>query len=162
MKIIGIGIIAFFLVVIQLLVYKRFWSKKLYVSVRFKQDAIYEGDEGELVEVIENRKCLPLPMLKVKFQTSRYLRFGTKKGSKTTDQYYRNDIFQIGSGEKITRTLKFIGDKRGYYHINNIDLVASDLFFLNEDAQNRSTNQYIYVYPGIYQKEDLRTPARAC
>ena len=156
MKIIGIGVIAFSLVVIQMLIYKRYWAKNLYVSIRFKQDAIYEGAEGELVEVIENRKYLPLPMLKVKFQTSRNLRFDAENGSKTTDQYYRNDIFQVGSGEKITRTLKFVGDKRGYYRIHNIDLVASDLFFLNEDAQNRMTNQYMYVYPGIYQKEDLR------
>lgn len=156
MKIIGIGIVAFFLVVVQLLIYKRYWAKNLHVAILFKQDAIYEGDEGELVEVIENRKRLPLPMLKVKFQTSRNLRFDAQKGSKTTDQYYRNDIFQVGSGEKITRRLRFVGDKRGYFRINNIDLVASDLFFLNEFAENKSTNQYMYVYPSIYKKEDLR------
>ena len=156
MKIIGIGIIAFFLVVLQMLLYKKYWAKNLYVSVRFRQDAIYEGDEGEIVEVIENRKRLPLPMLKVKFQTSKNLGFLDEKGSKTTDQYYRNDIFQVGSGEKITRTLKFRGNKRGYYRINNIDLVASDLFFLNEDSQSRTTNQYMYVYPSICREEDFR------
>ena len=156
MKIVGIGIIAFFLVVLQMLIYKRIWSKNLYVSISFCQDAIYEGDEGQLVEVIENRKWLPLPMLKVKFQTSRNLGFEAEKGSKTTDQYYRNDIFQVGSGEKITRRLKFTGNRRGYYRINNIDLVSSDLFFLNEDGKSQSTNQYIYVYPGIYHEEDFR------
>lgn len=156
MKIIGIGIIAFFLVVIQMLIYKRYWAKNLHVSVSFRQDAIYEGEEGELVEVIENRKHLPLPMLKVKFQTSRNLEFGDDKGSKTTDQYYRNDIFQVGSGEKITRTLRFRGKKRGYYRINNIDLLASDLFFLNEDGKNMTTNQYMYVYPKIFQQEEFR------
>ena len=64
MKIIGIGIVAFFLVVIQMLIYKRSWSKNLHASVSFRQEAIYEGEEGEVVEVIENRKRLPLPMLK--------------------------------------------------------------------------------------------------
>lgn len=156
MKIIGIGIIAFFLVVIQMLIYKKIWSKNLYVSINFQQKAIYEGEEGEIVEVIENRKRLPLPMLKVKFQTSRNLEFGDDKGSKTTDQYYRNDIFQVGSGEKITRTLRFRGKKRGYYRINNIDLLASDLFFLNEDGKNMTTNQYIYVYPKIFLQEEFR------
>lgn len=156
MKIIGIGIIAFFLVVIQMLLYKKYWAKNLHVSVTFRQNAIYEGDEGEIIEVIENRKRLPLPMLKVKFQTSKNLGFLDEKGSKTTDQYYRNDIFQVGGGEKITRTLHFIGKKRGYYRINNIDLVASDLFFLNEDSQNRTTSQYMYVYPGIYREEEFR------
>ena len=156
MKIIGIGIIAFFLVVIQMLLYKKYWAKNLHVSVTFRQNAIYEGDEGEIIEVIENRKRLPLPMLKVKFQTSKNLWFGHEKGSKTTDQYYRNDIFHVGGGEKITRTLHFVGKKRGYYRINNIDLVASDLFFMNEDSQSHAMHEYMYVYPSIYQKEDFR------
>lgn len=111
MKIIGIGIIAFFLVVIQMVLYKKYWAKNLHVSVTFRQNAIYERDEGEIIEVIENRKRLPLPMLKVKFQTSKNLGFLDEKGSKTTDQYYRNDIFQVGGGEKITRTLHFIGKR---------------------------------------------------
>ena len=156
MKIIGIGIVAFFLVVIQMLIYKRSWSKNLHASVSFRQEAIYEGEEGEVVEVIENRKRLPLPMLKVKFQTSRNLGFLDDKGSKTTDQYYRNDIFQVGGGEKITRTLKFVGNKRGYYRINNIDLVVSDLFFLKETGKSMSTNQYMYVYPKIFHREEFR------
>lgn len=156
MKIIGIGIIAFFLVVVQMLIYRRFWAKNLHVSVQFRQAAIFEGDEGEIVEVIENRKRLPLPMLKVKFQTSRNLGFLDDKGSKTTDQYYRNDIFQVGSGEKITRTLRFYGKKRGYYRINNIDLLASDLFFLMEDGKNQTTNQYMYVYPRLLKEEEFR------
>lgn len=156
MKIIGIGIIAFVLVVLQMWIYKRHWAKNLYVSVSFQQDSIYEGEEGELIEVIENRKALPLPMLKVKFQTSRNLGFSDEKGSKTTDQYYRNDIFQVGGGEKITRTLRFIGKRRGYYSIRNIDLLASDLFFLNEDGKSMTTNQYLYVYPQIYQQAEFR------
>lgn len=156
MKIIGIGFIAFVLVVLQMLLYKKYWEKNLYVSVTFGQNAVYEGDKGEIIEVIENRKRLPLPMLKVKFQTSRNLGFLSEKGSKTTDQYYRNDIFQVGGGEKLTRTLHFVAKKRGYYRINNIDLAASDLFFLNEYRQSRTTTQYMYVYPDIFREENFR------
>ena len=75
MKIIGIGFIAFVLVVLQCLIYKKYWDKNLLVSVFFQQDGISEGEEGEVIEIIENRKRLPITMLKVKFQTSRYLGF---------------------------------------------------------------------------------------
>lgn len=156
MKIIGIGFIAFVLVVLQCLIYKKYWDKNLLVSVFFQQDGISEGEEGEVIEIIENRKRLPITMLKVKFQTSRYLGFFDAIGSKTTDQYYRNDIFQVGSGEKITRKLRFIGTKRGYYHIKNIDLLASDLFFINENMKSMTTEQYLYVYPKIFRSEDFR------
>ena len=156
MKIIGIGLVAFVLVLLECLIYKKYWNKNLSVSVFFQQDGISEGEEGEVVEIIENRKPLPLTMLKVKFQTSRYLGFLDAIGSKTTDQYYRNDIFQVGAGEKITRRLRFIGIKRGYYHIKNIDLLASDLFFINENMKSMTTEHYIYVYPKIFHSEDFR------
>ena len=156
MKILGIGILAFALVLLQCFVYKKLWDKNLYVSVFFSQNGILEGEEGEVVEIIENRKRLPLTMLKVKFQTSRYLGFFDEIGSKTTDQYYRNDIFQVGAGEKITRKLSFIGIKRGYYNIKNIDLTASDLFFISEYHKSMPTEHYLYVYPKMFHSEDFR------
>ena len=90
MKIIGIGIVAFALVLLQSLLYKKYWDKNLHVSVFFQQTGISEGEDGEVIEVIENRKQLPLIMLKVKFQTSRNLGFLDDIGSKTTDQSQEN------------------------------------------------------------------------
>ncbi len=156
MKIIGIGIIAFLLFVIQKNIYAKLWDKNLRVSVSFSQTGISEGDQGEVLEIVENRTRLPLNMLKVKFQTSRNLEFSDDPGSKTTDQYYRNDIFQIGGGEKITRKLTFVGKKRGYYHIKNIDLVGSDLFMSSEMVKSMGTNCYIYVYPKLFDSREFR------
>lgn len=156
MKIIGIGLIVLVLFFIQQSIYKRLWDKNLYVSVSFAQKGIIEGEKGEVHEVVENRKHLPLNMLKVKFQTSRNLGFVDDKSSKTTDQYYRNDIFQIGGGEKITRKLSFVGKKRGYYHINNIDLVGSDLFLSTEMYKSQGTSCYLYVYPKTFDTREFR------
>jgi len=155
MKIIGIGLIAFLLYILQRKVYERFWDKNLKVSISFTQFGISEGEEGEILEIVENRKYLPLNMLKVKFQTSRNLEFADDLGSKTTDQYYRNDIFQIGGGEKITRKLTFVGKKRGYYHIKNIDFVGSDLFLSTEMIKSMGTNCYLYVYPKVFDTREF-------
>ncbi len=156
MKIIGIGLIALLLFIIQRKVYEKLWDKNLKAAVSFAQAGITEGEEGEILEIIENRKYLPLNMLKVKFQTSRNLEFADDPGSKTTDQYYRNDIFQIGGGERITRKLTFVGKKRGYYHIKNIDLVSSDLFLMNEMVKSMSTSCYLYVYPKLFDSREFR------
>ncbi|MCI9141494.1 MAG: hypothetical protein HFH87_02595, partial [Lachnospiraceae bacterium] len=102
-RIIGIGIIGFLLLILQKYFYERFWQQHLSVRIHFGADHIFEGQQGELKEVIENRKRLPLSMLKVKFKTDRHLLFGNEKGSRTTDQYYRNDVFRIGGGERVTR-----------------------------------------------------------
>lgn len=155
MKILGIGLIGFFLLVFQKFVYEKLWYRHLSVHIGFAQDHIFEGEQGELKERIENRKWLPLAMLKVKFKTDKRLHFDNHKGSRTTDQYYRNDVFRIGGGEKVTRTLKFIGVRRGYYTINEIDLVASDLFFLDQMISEQQISAEIYVYPRPYDSNKL-------
>ena len=156
MKIIGLGIVAFLLFVLQRKIYEKLWNKNLKVSVSFSQAGITEGEEGEIVEIIENRKWLPLTMLKVKFQTSRNLEFEDNPKNSTSDQYYRNDVFQIGGGERITRKLGFVGKKRGYYHIKKIDLIGADLFLTNEMVQSTSTNCYLYVYPKLFDSREFR------
>ena len=150
MKIIGMGLIALLLFILEGKIYKKYWDKHLKANVFFVQKGITEGEKGEITEIIENRKKLPLTMLKVKFQTSRNLIFEDNPGSNTTDRYYRNDVFQIGGGEKITRTLTFEASKRGYYHIHSIDLVSTDLFMQANFVKSMSTACYLYVYPKIY------------
>lgn len=156
MKIIGIGLIAFLLFRLQQWVYSRNWNKSLTARVEFASKSIFQGEEGQLLEIVENRKYLPLPMLKVKFQTSRNLEFADMGNSRVTDRFYHNDIFQIGSGEKITRRITFTGKKRGCYKIENIDLVASDLFFSVEMTESREADGYFYVYAKPYNSEEMR------
>lgn len=155
-RIIGIGIIGFLLLILQKYFYERFWQQHLSVRIHFGADHIFEGQQGELKEVIENRKRLPLSMLKVKFKTDRHLLFGNEKGSRTTDQYYRNDVFRIGGGERVTRTLKFTGGRRGYYTIDEISLVASDLFLLNQMVAEQPVRTELYVYPRPFDSNRLR------
>jgi len=154
-KIIVIGLLAFFLYFLQRKIYCRLWNRGLLVNVMFTNNTMFEGEKAELLEVIENRKRLPLPMLKVKFQTDRNLEFADTEGSSVTDQYYRNDVFQVGSGEKITRKLTFTGKRRGYYKINGIDLVAADLFLSVHMMDNKVADQYIYVYPKPYNSREF-------
>ena len=155
-RLLGIGLIGFLLLWLQKLLYEKLWEKSLYVSVSFGKEPVFEGEQGELKEIIENRKRLPLSMLKVKFKTDRHLIFGNEKGSRTTDQYYRNDVFRIGGGERVTRTLKFQGGRRGYYTIDEISLVASDLFFLGQLVTDRPAKTEVYVYPRPYDAARLR------
>lgn len=159
-KLAGIGILAFLLLVLEQRIYRKLWNRNLIVSIHFQKKSIFEGEESELVEIVENRKKLPLSMLKVKFQTDRHLLFEASEGSSTTDQYYRNDVFQIGGGEKITRTLIFKGGKRGLYEINHVDLVAADLFLTKEMFSDCAVKTSLFVYPKPFRSEEFRQSLR--
>ncbi len=156
-QLLGIILFALILYLGQKYIYAKVWHRGLTVSLAFQEDGIWEGQESTLSEIIENRKRLPLTMLKVKFQTDRHLVFTDTKGSRTTDRYYRNDIFQIGRLEKVTRSLSFTGGRRGYYTISEADLVASDLFLT---AQYTATTPIarcsLYVYPKPFSHPDFR------
>lgn len=155
-RLLVIGILFFLLYWLQLLAYKHLWQKKLTVSVSFLKNRIFQGEQGELQEIIENKKHLPLAMLKVKFRASRNLAFGSEKGSRTTDQFYRNDVFRIGGGERVIRTLKFQGVRRGYYTIESADLVAADLLLTTSFIHTTPVWTELYVYPRPYDSEELR------
>ncbi len=151
-----IGLLALLIFFVQQKIYKRLWNKNLTAGLSFLNTSLFEGEEGSLQEIIENRKRLPLSMLKVKFQTNRNLIFDTTKGSRTTDQYYRNDVFHVGGGEKITRTIPFVGGKRGYYQIESLDLVASDLFLTTEMVDTLPVNKSIYIYPKPFDSREFQ------
>lgn len=155
-QLLEIGLLALLIFYVQQIIYKHLWNQNLTAHLSFMTPSIIEGEQGSLQEVIENRKRLPLSMLKVKFQTNRNLIFDDTKGSRTTDQYYRNDVFHIGGGEKITRTITFTGGKRGYYQIAALDLVASDLFLTTEMITTVPVNKSIYVYPRPFDSKEFR------
>lgn len=155
MTIIIIGIVAALLYCLQQVIYAKNWGKNLKVSLKFCNDHIIEGERSSLAEIIENRKALPLTMLKVKFSCSRELVFYDMEGSSVTDLYYRNDVFVVMPYQKITRTLDFCGKKRGYYNILGIDLVASDLFLQKENVRYDETDTWFYIYPKPYTKQEF-------
>lgn len=147
-QLLGILVVALLLYLGQKKVYQKVWHKNLRVRLSFQEEGIWEGQESTLSEIIENQKKLPLTMLKVKFQTDRHLLFMDTKGSRTTDKFYRNDIFHIGRMEKVTRVLRFTAGRRGYYTIREADLVASDLFLTAQyTAAIAIDHCSLYVYP---------------
>ena len=155
-RLIIIGLFFLLLFILQKEIYNSFWYRNLHVDIRFEKNHIFQGETSALVEVIENRKRLPLSMLKVKFKTDRHLIFGSEKGSLTTDHFYRNDMFRIGGGEKVTRTLKFTGGRRGYYTIDEASLVASDLLLASMFTEDMPVSTEIYVYPKPCDNEEFR------
>lgn len=155
-KLLGVCLLFSAFFIIQRLLYERIWKQHLKVNISFTKEHIFEGEQSELKESIENRKRFPLSMLKVKFKTDRHLLFDDQKGSRTTDQFYRNDIFRISGGERVTRILKFVGGRRGYFTIDGISLVATDLFLTNQMVSEEPLYTSIYVYPRPFDSSELK------
>ena len=160
MEIIYIVIGAACIFLLQRLLYQKYWNKRLSVSVRFSQHATTEQEEGELLETICNEKWLPLPMLRVKFEADRHLDFQQEGNLSVTDRCYKNDIFTAMMWQKITRRLKFIGRRRGFYTIHQLAVDSTDLFMEKHLGMDCICDTWLYVYPGQADARRLLIPFR--
>lgn len=149
---------AFFIVLLQKILYARRWSQGLHAAVTFQEHPAVEGETAILTETIINRKWLPLITLQVKFSVSKHLRFQQKENTVSTDRNYRNDIFSISGYEKITRTLPFVCNRRGYYQIKEIDLISFDLFFDDKQLLEAPQDTALYVYPSAVSPAAFDVP----
>lgn len=127
--------------------YKRIWKKGLEVELAFQEQPSMEGETASFTEVIRNRKRFPVPLLHVKFETSRWLDFYEQENVTVSDRSYKNDLFAVMPYQQIRRTLSFICRKRGYYCIERAELVSSFLFFRDFEYERRPADTAIYVYP---------------
>ena len=115
----------------QRLLFRRLWDKNLTVQISFDRDYIFCGEEANLVETIVNNKYLPLPVLEVGFDMSRWVVFQDEENSTVSDMTYRRDVFTASVRQRITRTLPVRGKKRGYYRIASTTVTSYD-FLMTE------------------------------
>lgn len=132
---------------LQRKIFEKKWSDKLSVNVSFKEQYIQKGESGQLVQVINNAKKMPLPVFNVKFVTSRTFLFDGKDNSTVTDYYYRNEAFSVGGRKRITRKLSFVASKRGYFKIDDIDIIARDYFLSRYYVKKYDNKTDIHVFP---------------
>lgn len=155
MVIVFAGLFALVLFWLQQKLYRKWWKQNVTVLLTFEKTMVRAKEEVRLLEVVENRKKLPLPSLKVKFQCSRYLEFSDSVNSSVTDRYYRNDLFSIMPYQRVTRTHHISCPKRGYYGIYGIDLVGADLFFSEEMTYSLGSEAVLYVLPAAFPPSAL-------
>jgi hypothetical protein len=147
MKIIAVIIGAYVMYQLQQYLYRRFWNKNLSVCLSLSDDKAIEGEELILYETIMNKKLLPIPILKVKFMTSRYLSFLDTNNSEITDNYYRNDLLSVMMYQKLTREESFRCTHRGYFSIDKMVLVCRDILMTSEYVSRNDIDVHLYVYP---------------
>lgn len=140
--------------------FAKHWDKNLTVRIFCENECAYEGDKLCLIEELENRKYLVLPAVTVKFTTSKYWEFLEQNEGTTTDQYYRNDVFSVGSRERIRRKLPFVCKKRGYFVLGDLDVFVRDFFYENEYMKRVKQEQWIFVFAKRVRSPELEDAFR--
>ena len=129
--------------------YEKHWQEHLRAKVSYSKTHANIGETITLTEQVNNAKSLPLPVLYVKFSTSRTFLFDDMDNAAVSDRYHRNDVFSILGQQQIIRSLQFRTTERGYYAIDHLDLVVHDLFMRASFACKQLNHTALYVYPSL-------------
>ena len=127
--------------------YSRHWMENFEVTLAFSEEQAGEGDTLFLYETAVNKKKMGLPIMCVKFLASRFLQFEGAESGTVSDHFYRNDVMSVDGFEKVRRKLKFTCKKRGFYQIQEAELVSYDLFCRHTFVHKIPVEVSLLVYP---------------
>ena len=147
MIILSMALLVGMLLVLQRLIYRKFWDSGLEMRISFSAREAFEGESLDLLEELTNAKPLPLPWVNAKFQLSRNLIFAGAENYKVSDYYYQNDLFSVGMYQKITRRQRFVCGRRGFYSIRSMDLGSSSLMISDKLIKRVGCHADLTVLP---------------
>ena len=149
--------IAIFIFIWQKRLYNKMWDERLGIDILYKDSYVNAGDSSSLIEIINNDKLLPLPVLHIKFSVDKSFEFDNQDNASVTDSYHRNDAFSIMGGQRITRKLAFKATKRGVFYISGVTLTAKDFFMTKTFAKVLECGHKLYVFPKKIDTPDFET-----
>lgn len=114
---------------IEMKLFRHLWEKGLSVDILFLQKGINAGQTGVIRETVSNSKRLPLPILEVKFATAPSFLFEKERITSVTDRFYKKDLFSLRGRQRTVIYHEFKAMKRGYFSIDEIDVLTKDYFF---------------------------------
>ena len=142
------------------------WSRYClhYLTYRreLKSERIFCGEETELSIEITNAKPLPLAWLWISDQFPRELSLITGKlaGLTATDGEedpapYLYDLVSLRWYERVQRTYRIRGIKRGAYYFGPASLASGDLFGFERRYKRADEKTRLLVYPKVVPVEEL-------
>ena len=142
-------------------IYIKNWSHGIEADIEVSKNTTFPGDELILTETVVNRKWLPLPMVTVKFEVDRSFVFGNEVvNTNVSDYSYKSDVFSLLFYQKITRNIPLVCTRRGYYKINRLDIVSTDVMMDKTLTTYFDIDKAVTVYPAEVLSDDIDIPYR--
>jgi len=155
-------LLAFIIVVlVQGAVYRFLALHGLTYSCTILHNKIFEGETNELLEVIENRKYLPILWMKVETRFSETMLFTKNDNTRVSAGVFHRSVLTIPPLRRIKRVYKIVCTKRGYYPLGSATVTTGDLLGLVNKSLSYIPENGLYVYPIPLTQRELNLPARS-
>ncbi len=150
------------LILIQLLVYRRYALSDVKAGIFFSSSVAECGDIIVISEEIENRKRLPLVQLLLRFEAPRELHFPDMTNTALSDLYYREDLITLGGWKRHIRHISVRCRKRGYYEFKRLSVTTCDLLMLVKIYGTYTSESTLTVLPRFLNTPDITALFMSC
>ena len=143
------------------MLYRRRGLSRISYERYFSQNAVFVGEQIELIERVGNRKLLPLPWLQIESSFEAGLQFTGQTDLQITEgetlQYHKS-VFSLSPYTQVTRRHRVTCEKRGHYGLHTVTMTCGDLL----GTQNRFTHVHpvgeLIVYPEMVSLDNIPLP----
>lgn len=132
--------------------------KKLSCWRSFSRDRFFEGESGELVEVVRNDTIFMIPWLRVETCISPNLRLGRQDNLQVSGEMYYCSFFTLMPHQQIRRRHRVTFLKRGFYDLGNAALTTGDAMGAMTFMASQKLSTPVLVYPRLMDPEELPLP----
>ena len=121
----------------------------------FSKPAYFEGDEGELIEIVRNDRAVIIPWLRVESGFSPHIRFGRQENLHISDTAHACSLFTLMPYQQIRRRhhVRFL--HRGAYNLGSASLTVGDLLGLCEAHRQQAMDVPVLVYPRLLDERAI-------
>lgn len=133
-------------------------TKNLTCRRSFSRPTAYEGESGELVEVVRNDGPHIIPWLRVESYISPNLQLGRQENLHVSSASFYRSCFSLMPYQQIRRRhyVKFL--RRGVYDLGNASIAAGDPLGLTRFWKEQQLSTPVVVYPRILEDGQLPHP----
>ncbi len=136
----------------------RFGLKGLLCTRSFSCPAVFEGEEGELVEVVRNDRPMLIPWLRMESSISPFLRLGRQENVNISESRHYSSLFTLMPYQQVRRRHHVAFLHRGEYDLGNATLTVGDVLGLFQANREQSMHVPVLVFPRLLEEEELPQP----
>ncbi len=159
MNIIWLLLVGFGVVMLQSYLFGAFNLKALTYKRYFSKKVVYEDESVEMVEIISNRKLLPVPWLRVESRISPFLQFASQADLDINEDRYHKSVFYLAPYSQVKRLHQITCIHRGYYNVSSAAMTAGDLFGGSIKSASLDVGATLMVYPKIIDVSHIEYPS---
>lgn len=124
----------------------------------FSRTRVFEGETGELVEVVRNDTPFVIPWFRVESRISPYIRLGQRDDLDVDGEMYYCSVFTLLPYQQIRRRHKVSFLHRGSYDLGKAALTSGDVLGIFRFMTDQEEQAPVLVYPRLLDPEQLPLP----